>query len=129
MKNIVKSIYIIIILYSLVVGSVIVNTKRGTLGWYGHEVTFSDWRGASKVDYSCNKLVANYYSHGSARYFRNENFNEIQRRIVKGDTIRIGLDYYDLTGLSLINIMPIKVTEPVIKTLLDGGVLILDWSE
>ena len=76
----------------------------------GFSLRRSDWSD-SPCDYSTNAAVHNFY-HPEARGYRTNRFEriyqtplgnfpeEILNKVFKGDTVRIGFDYYSLTGVS-----------------------------
>ena len=67
-----------------------------TISGYLH---LADWRDVPECDYSSNHIVADYYSKENSEYFRTFNLGTIKERLAKGDTLRIGIDYYGLYGL------------------------------
>ena len=64
--------------------------------WWKQEVMFSDWRNV-KVDYSTNAIVDWRYNGKGSKYLRLEFIPEISKRLEKGDTLTIGIDYYGLS--------------------------------
>jgi len=89
---------------------------------------FSDWRNV-KVDYATNKYVANFYGSQS-EYFRPAQMPGFIDRLNRGDTLRVGLDYYAL------NVSAGCVPGPILqrhtkelsigKELLDGLVVVAE---
>ena len=95
-----KIFYVLLIIYSLAQVEGLFNDEHS---WFRNEVTFSNWRNAKQVEYSTNKIVTDWYStysKGQSKYYRYANMKEIQTRLMKGDTITVGLDYYALTPIS-----------------------------
>lgn len=76
----------------------------------GYASRRSDWS-ESECDYATNAIVHNFY-HPPAKWYRTGKFEqfyktpignfpkEVLDRVFKGDTVRIGFDYYSLTGVS-----------------------------
>lgn len=50
----------------------------------------------NKADYATNPLVYKYYRNEPVGLFRNQNFNVVIQRLIKGDTLRVAIDYYAL---------------------------------
>lgn len=69
-------------------------------GWYKSEVFFSDWRNVGRVDYSTNAVVSWYYSGVLPQYLRTDNYNDFMARIDRGETLKIGVDYYAFYNVS-----------------------------
>jgi hypothetical protein len=89
--------------------------------WWKQEVRFSDWRGV-KCDYSTNAVVDWWYNGKHSKYFRQENIKEIEARLLSGDTLIVGLDYYALYGVSA-QIMPREMLIRESNSLLSGKVI------
>jgi len=84
-------------------------------GWQGYNFLQSDWSKISDIDYATNKTAANYYDggvewyrFGSFKYFVQYKENnvkyyvpvEINKKLKKGETVRIGVDYYAMMPIS-----------------------------
>jgi hypothetical protein len=93
MSFILRLCYISLVTYCFISIEGLITNKPA---WYRSETRFSDWRNIKKVDYSTNAVVANWYSGGHSKYFRNEELKEINKKLSYGDTITVGLDYYYL---------------------------------
>jgi hypothetical protein len=69
--------------------------EKGKLpNWYSEHVLFSDWRNKPKPDYATNVPVAMYYTHYSGGGMRVSDKDTIIARLLRGDTLLIGADYY-----------------------------------
>jgi hypothetical protein len=64
------------------------------IAWYRKEVRFSDWRNVGEVDFATNAVPSYFYTGICPKYLRQENIREFIDRINKGDTLRLGIDYY-----------------------------------
>ncbi|MFO7890732.1 MAG: hypothetical protein R6V04_10385 [bacterium] len=85
----------------------------------GYAKKRSDWSQTPECDYSTNRLIHDFY-HEKSEWYRTYKFKkfyktqagnfpkEIFDRVLSGDTIRIGFDYYSLTPISK-PIVPIMV--------------------
>jgi hypothetical protein len=93
MSLVLRLCYISVIIYCLYSIDGLINNQPA---WYRSEARFSDWRNIKKVDYSTNAVVANWYSGGHSKYFRNEELKGVNKKLSNGDTITVGLDYYYL---------------------------------
>jgi len=91
-------------------------------GWWKSEVRFSDWRNV-KCDYSTNAIVDWWYNGKGSKYFRYESLNEINKRLQRGDTLRIGIDYYGLFPISK-QFIPTPLIEKYGNDLLNGKVIV-----
>ncbi len=81
---------------------------------------FSDWSNV-RVDYATNKYVANFYgSH--AEYYRPAQMPGFIARLNRGDTLRVGLDYYALSVSS--QIVPQEILMRFHSELATGRVLV-----
>jgi hypothetical protein len=99
------------------------------LGWYSTPVIFSNWKDA-QCDYATNKYVHDYYNKDKAEYYRSNYFttympikikgskhtlllpDSVFNKIKRGDTVRIGSDYYGLFGDN-IRILPFILTQNI----------------
>lgn len=105
--------------------------------WYKSEVKFSNWRNQGEFDYSVNATVSNYYCYLSgqkykAKYFRQENIKEFNKRLLTGDTLKVGLDYYALTGISFPFVKAYfgGISNKDFNTLSNGGIIRLKvWAK
>ena len=92
----------------------------------GYSARRSDWS-ESECDYSTNAVVHNFY-HESAKWYRTNRFERIRKtsignipeeiilKVMRGDTVRIGFDYYSRTSVSMA-IVPL----PVLQKRFDAG--------
>jgi len=87
-------------------------------------LTFSDWRGV-KCDYSTNAIVDWWYNGKGSKYFRYESLGEINKRLQRGDTLRIGIDYYGLFAISR-QFIHKDLLEKYENDLLNGRVIVCD---
>lgn len=63
--------------------------------WFRQEVRFSDWRNCGEFDFSTNAPVTWFYERNARPlYLRQENDKEYFGRLNKGETLRVGVDYY-----------------------------------
>jgi len=81
---------------------------------------FSDWRGATD-DWSTNSPVTAYYSGKTCRYLRSHEINNIIDLLDKGDTLKVGIDYYAMFPISALYV-PQEILRDFGKQLLAGKV-------
>lgn len=107
------------------------------LSWYKQEVSFSNFRDKGRFDYSTNAVVSNYYCRlngekDDAVYLRKENLRGFVNRLVAGDTLKVGIDYYALTGIGIkitIHFFGDKFVKKYFNRLNEGGVVRLKvWA-
>jgi hypothetical protein len=89
-------------------------------GFEGYAHTSSDWRGV-KCDFSTNKPVAKFYGNPNVDWYRVNKTDEFEKRIIKGDTVIVGIDYYALYYVAA-PIIPQEVLAYRQKDLLNGKV-------
>ena len=90
------------------------------VGWKGYSSQQSDWSKTPLLDFATNKTVANYYG-AECEWYRTTHFKRfytlkdmfvperIGKKLLTGDTLRIGFDYYTLMAFCL------PITPPHIK--------------
>ena len=80
------------------------------IGWKGYNFMQSDWSATPKLDYATNSTVANYFGAESKKYQMRkfERFynwgvlvpDVVGARLLEGDTVKIGVDYYGSLGVA-----------------------------
>jgi len=116
-----KTFYMIVIVFMIMIYAITQNSYTGY-------AKFSDWRG-KQCDFATNKIVHNYYNDAPSLWFRSnktEDWGVFKKAIEKGETVRVGLDYYALTGVCN-GIIPKKILESpeVYYKLTRGEVIVL----
>ena len=91
----------------------------------------SDWSKVPKCDYVTNRLVHDFYHEGKSGWYRVDKHKEflgiwpkeIANRLIQGDTLRIGFDYYSEFGVCR-GIVPLRILS---KDFSHGQVYVYDF--
>lgn len=102
-----------------------IGVSSGERGWYSPFVMFADWRHVGPVDMSTNPTVSRFYSGEPTIAFRTRNRPAILEALAAGDTLRVGLDYYVLTG-QCNDLLPASLLPKYEREWQRGGVVIIE---
>lgn len=73
------------------------------------ESRLSDWSKVKvELDYATNILPYHRYTGRWAEYMRSKEYQRFGERILAGDTLKVGMDYYALTNMSRIYLLDSK---------------------
>lgn len=106
---------------------------NGNRYWFWEASFFSDWSN-SQSDYATNAVVHNFYNEKKAKWYRANKYQkfakldnyyipeEVAYKLLKGDTLIIGLDKYALMGVSS-SLIPPKILEKSAERLFNEKVV------